>query len=113
MTIPPDMQELANAIMADWGVPALYRPTGQDPAEEVTVRCKPRFVVVGAQKTRVMDISVRATEVAMPEYGDTFEIDGELWRLSALPSGDSEINSHACGALWQLTLVRDARPGRK
>lgn len=113
MTIPADMQFMADDIMRNWGTPAVYRPGGKDPGVELTVRCKPRSIIAAGQKMHVMDISVRSVEAAAPEYGDTFEIAGEVWRLAALPTGDSEINSHACGALWQLTVVRAARPGRK
>lgn len=106
-----DMQELADAIMADWGEPAVYRADGEDPGLPVTVRRKPCQLALD-ERTRMylVEISVRATEVPKPDYGDTFEMDGEIWTLRGLPDGDTEIMSHARGVLWQLILTRDARP---
>lgn len=111
MSIADDMVAMANDMMSTFGVAATYLPSGGDPDDDavaVTVRCKPQYVMVTDRgRMRVMDVSVRASEVSAPDFGDTFTIDGAAWKLSALPDGASEINSTAMGALWQLTLVKD------
>jgi hypothetical protein len=55
-----------------------------------------------------MEISVRSSEVAAPNFGDVFTINGETWKLSSLPLEFYEIASNAGGALWNLTLTKDA-----
>lgn len=114
MTIPADMAAMADDLMATLGVPATYRAGGTGDGVAVTVRCKPRQVMLDERiRMHVMEISVRAADVADPDYGDTFEIDGATWTIKGLPVGDGEIKSHAMGALWQLVLTRDARPTRR
>ena len=111
MTIAEDMAAMADDIMATLGVPATYRAGGAGDGVAVTVRCKPHMVMLDERvRMHVMEISVRASEVAAPEYGDTFDIGGALWTLKGLPVGDGEIRDHAMGTIWQLTLTRDARP---
>lgn len=114
MTIADDMAAMADDLMATLGVPATYRAGGAGDGVAVTVRCKPTRRMTGQSRTfLVMEISVRATEVDDPQFGDVFVIGSETWNLSSLPLEFCEIASHAMGALWQLTLTRDARPGRK
>lgn len=111
MTIPADMAAMADDIMATLGVPATYRAGGAGDGVAVTVRCKPRRRMTNASRTfLLMEISVRATEVSDPQFGDTFEIGPDVWSLSSLPLEFYEITDHAMGALWQLALTRDARP---
>ena len=114
MSIAEDMIAMADQLMADFGVPATYRAGGAGEGVAVVVRCKPKQTIFdGSKRLKAMEISVRSTEVADPEYGDTFEIDGAEWKISGMSPDKSGITSHACGALWQLALVMDARPGRK
>lgn len=114
MTIAEDMQAMADDLMRTFGVDATYRAGGAGAGVAVTVRCKPKQTAWdGSKKMKVMDISVRSTEVSDPEYGDTFEIDGAAWKISGLSPDRAAIASHAGGTLWQLVLVSDARPGRK
>lgn len=114
MTIASDMQAMADDIMRMFGGPATYKAGGTGEGVAVTVRKKPLRRMTSEGRTfLVMEISVRSTEVEAPAFGDVFEIDGESWKLSSLPLEFYEISSHAQGALWQLTLVQDARPIRK
>jgi len=110
MTIADDMATLADDLMRMFGVPAKYWPHGSRlPSDVVTVRCKPaRRLTTEGRTMWVMKISVRSSEVSAPNFGDVFTIDGDAWKLSTLPLDSDEINSHAGGALWQLTLVKDA-----
>lgn len=112
MTIAADMQAIADDLMRMFGVPATYVAIGADPDDEpveCTVRCKPkRLMTMERGRMWVMEISVRSSEVAEPNFGDVFTIDGDAWKLSSLPLDSDEIASHAGGALWQLTLVKDA-----
>lgn len=112
MTIAADMQAIADDLMRMFGVPATYVAVGADPDDEpvvVTVRCKPKRRMTSEGRTfLVMEISVRSSEVAEPNFGDVFTIEGEAWKLSSLPLEFYEITSHAGGAMWQLTLVKDA-----
>lgn len=114
MSIATDMQAMADDIMRMFGGPATYKAGGTGEGVAVTVRKKPLRRMTSEGRTfLVMEISVRSTEVEAPAFGDVFEIDGESWKLSSLPLEFYEISSHAQGALWQLTLVQDARPIRK
>jgi hypothetical protein len=114
MSIATDMQAMADDLMRQFGVPATYKAGGAGEGVAVTVRCKPKQTIWdGSKRLRAMEISVRSAEVADPEYGDTFEIDDTEWKISGLSPDKSGIASHACGTLWQLALVVDARPGRK
>jgi len=114
MSITTDMQAMADDIMRMFGGPATYKAGGAGEGAAVTVRCKPKETIWdGSKRLKAMEISVRSSEVADPEYGDIFEIDGVEWKISGLSPDKSGIASHACGALWQLALVMDARPGRK
>lgn len=114
MTIADDMKAMADDIMRMFGVPATYKTGGAGEGVAVVVRCKPQQTIWdGSKRLKAMEISVRSSEVADPEYGDTFEIDGAVWKISGLSPDKSGIASHAGGALWQLALVMDARPGRK
>lgn len=116
MSIATDMQAMADDLMRQFGVPATYKASGDGDwqAVPVTVRCKPKQTIFdGSKRLKAMEISVRSSEVADPEYGDIFEIDGVEWKISGLSPDKSGIASHACGTLWQLALVVDARPGRK
>lgn len=111
MTIASDMQAIADDLMAMLGVPATYQAngTGAWEAVDVTVRCKPKRRMTSEGRTfLVMEISVRSSEVAEPNFGDVFTIGGEAWKLSSLPLEFYEISEHAQGALWQLVLVKDA-----
>lgn len=112
MTIASDMQAVADDLMRMFGVAATYVAVGSDPDDDpvaVTVRCKPkRLMTMERGRMWVMEISVRSSEVSAPNFGDVFTIDGEVWKLSTLPLEFYEISSHAGGALWQLTLVKDA-----
>ena len=111
MSIATDMQAMADDLMRQFGVPATYKAGGAGEGVAVTVRCKPRRVALDERiRMHVMEISVRASEVQAPDYGDTFEIGGVTWAIKGLPTGESEITDHAMGALWQLVLTRDARP---
>ena len=113
MSIPEDMLAMADDLMATLGVSATYKSAGTGPDTPVTVRVKPeRVVVQDGRKFRAVDISVRSSEILDPDYGDVFIIGPSSWVLRSLDEV-SAINSHAMGALWQLTLTRDARPGRK
>ena len=114
MSIQQDMQALADDLMRQFGVPSTYKAGGDGEGVAITVRKKPLRRMTSEGRTfLVMEISVRSTEVEAPAFGDTFEIGGESWKLSSLPLEFYEISSHAQGALWQLTLVQDARPVRK
>ena len=114
MSIAEDMIAIADDMMRMFGVPATYKSGGTGEGVAVTVRCKPKQTISdGSKRLKAMEISVRQTEVADPEYGDTFEVDGAEWKISGLSPDKSGIASHACGALWQIALVMDARPGRK
>ena len=114
MSIATDMQAIADDLMSMFGVPATYKAGGAGDGAAVVVRCKPKQTIWdGSKRLKTMEISVRSSEVADPEYGDTFEIDGDEWKISGLSPDKSGIASHAGGALWQLALVMDARPGRK
>ncbi len=111
MSIQQDMQAMADDLMRQFGVPATYKASGDGDwqAVPVTVRKKPiRRMTSEGRTFLVMEISVKSTEVEAPAFGDVFEIDGESWKLSSLPLEFYEISSHAQGALWQLTLVKDA-----
>jgi len=111
VTIASDMQAIADDLMAMLGVPATYQAAGTGALEAVpvTVRCKPKRRMKSEGRTfLVMEISVRSSEVAEPNFGDTFTIGGEVWKLSSLPLEFYEISEHAQGALWQLVLVKDA-----
>ena len=110
MSIPEDMLAMADDLMATLGVSATYRPSGVGPDVPVTVRVKPRQTIFdGNKRMTVMEISVRSSEVADPQYGDVFVIGTDAWKLTSLPVEKGEIMSHAMGALWQLTLTIDAR----
>lgn len=109
MAIADDMQAIADQLMRDFGVPAIYKASGDWQDVNCTVRCKPkRLMTMERGRMWVMEISVRSSEVAGPNFGDTFTIDGEVWKLSTMPLEFYEISSTAMGALWQLTLVKDA-----
>jgi len=110
MSIAEDMIAIADDMMLMLGVPATYIAQGSVlPGVAVTVRCKPKRTMTQERgRMLVMEISVRATEVETPAFGDTFEIGGESWKLSSLPLEFYEISSHAMGALWQLVLIKDA-----
>lgn len=109
MSIATDMQAIADDLMSMFGVPATYKAGGAGEGAPVTVRKKPLRRMTSEGRTfLVMEISVRSTEVEAPSFGDVFEIGGEPWKLSSLPSEFYEISSHADGALWQLVLVKDA-----
>jgi len=114
MSIQQGMQAMADDLMRQFGVPATYKAGGAGEGVAVTVRCKPKRRMTSEGRTfMVMEISVRSAEVEAPAFGDVFEIGAESWKLSSLPLEFYEISSHAMGALWQLTLVQDARPVRK
>jgi len=109
MTIAADMTAIADDLMTMLGVPATYLAQGSSTPISVTVRCKPKRRMTSEGRTfLVMEISVRSSEVSAPNFGDVFTIGGEAWKLSSLPLEFYEISDHAQGALWQLTLVKDA-----
>lgn len=115
MSIAEDMIAIADQLMADFGVPATYLAQGsEDPAVDVTVRCKPKMKVADGHKTvTAMGITVRSSEVADPGFGDVFTVDGVAWKVSTLHPDFSRIKTDAAGALWTMGVVTDARPGRK
>lgn len=117
MTIAEDMARIADKLMADFGVAATYLPSGGDPAEDavtVTVRCKPKMKVFDGHKAMtVMGLTVRSSEVADPNFGDVFTVDGVDWKISALHPDFQRIKSDAGGVLWVMGVVNDVRPGRK
>jgi len=115
MSIANDMIAIADDMMRMFGVPATYTAQGSVlPGVAVTVRCKPRRRVTMESRTMwQMEISVRNNAVTSPSFGDVFEVDGESWKLTQLPMEFMEIAEACGGALWNLTLVRDARPTRK
>ena len=110
MSIAEDMIAIADDMMLMLGVPATYTAHGSVlPGVDVTVRCKPkRRLTSEGRSFLVMEISVRSSEVEAPAFGDVFEIGTEAWKLSSLPLEFYEIASNADGALWNLTLVKDA-----
>lgn len=115
MTIAEDMTALADALMDTYGQPAEYRPGGDEGMTmPVTLRCKPQRVLAWERRMlRIMDISVRATDVPTPYYGDVFVVHGQAWTISALPVDSlagAEITSHAGGVLWQIIVMQDAIP---
>jgi hypothetical protein len=114
MSVPENMIAIAEDIMRQWGVPAKYLANGAEDAVDVTVRCKPQRRMTSQGRTfLIMEVSVLSSEVAAPGFGDVVTVDGDAWKLSSLPLEFYEIASHLEGALWQLTLVTDARPTRR
>jgi len=109
------MIAIADDMMSMFGVPATYIAQGSVlPGVDVTVRCKPKRMVTIESWTRwQMEFCGRSNAVTSPSFGDVFEVDGESWKLTQLPMEFMEIAEACGGALWNLTLVRDARPVRK
>lgn len=109
MTIAEDMQAMADDLMRMFGVAATYKAGGTGEGVAVVVRKKPmRRMTSDGRTFLVMEISVRATEVGAPNFGDVFTIGTEEWKLSSLPLEFYEITSTAMETLWQLVLVKDA-----
>ena len=115
MSAPADMQAIAEDIIRQYGVPAEYLAHGSDlPAVPVTIRKKPlRKVSMSGRTMWQREISVLSSVIESPSFGDVFEIDGEPWKLTTLPIEFMEIAESCGGALWNLTLIQDARPTRK
>lgn len=117
MTIVSNMQAIADDLMRMFGVAATYVAIGADPDDDpvaVTVRCKPRMKVADGHKvTTAMGLTVRSSEVADPNFGDVFTIDGIEWKVSTLHPDFQRIKTDAGGALWTMGVVSDSRPSRK
>jgi hypothetical protein len=111
MSIRDNIQAIADDLMSKFGVPAVYRAGGAGDGVAVTVRCKTEQVQIkNGAKAHTLGISVRVSEVASVDYGDTFEIDGQLWVLDSTPLDICDIRRTTGGTLWDLSLTRDARP---
>lgn len=111
MSVPEDMIAIAEDIIRQWGVPAKYLAQGAEEPVDVTVRKKPKRKVTTEGRTMMqMEISALSSVVANPAFRDVFEVDGEAWTLSPLPTEFYEIQEACGGALWNLTLVREVAP---
>lgn len=84
------------------GVPAVYTPHGGDPLPVTVIfedqgdsKDGDQFV---AAITRAVVARVRATEVSLPAYQDSLEIDGESWTVMGKTGGS--------GGVWTLDLRR-------
>ncbi|MBU4526556.1 MAG: hypothetical protein KUA37_02005 [Desulfomicrobium sp.] len=111
MSVRKSLIAMAEDMMRMHGVPAVYRAGGAGDGVPVAIRRKPaRKVTMEGRTMWQMEISALTSEIASPAMKDSVEIDGIVWTLTPLPLEPDEIQSACGGALWNLTMVRDASP---